>query len=149
MVVSVLFINFAFVYYNKIDIMLKTVFLVAAGGAVGSVCRMLASRWIQTAVGNGFPWGTMAVNVLGCFLIGLISTWAAQGTGISAGMKALLTVGFCGGFTTFSTFSNESLNLLHQGHVLQCALYAGGSVAIGILAAAAGGWVVQCYLHNA
>lgn len=84
-----------------------TVLLVAVGAAVGAPARYLLDRAVQTWDGSGFPWGTLTVNVLGCFVLGLL-------TGLPAGpaVTALAGTGFCGALTTYSTFSFETLRLL-------------------------------------
>lgn len=105
---------------------------VAVGGALGSVARYLVSKWIADNISSAMPWGTMAVNLLGCLLIGVFCGLADK-FGIGGEIKLLLTVGFCGGFTTFSTFMNENLSLLRSSDLLLCALYTGGSVALGLL----------------
>lgn len=109
--------------------MLKNILLVALGGAVGSVCRYLVSSLSNTS----FPWGTLAVNILGSLLIGVLVGFATKGI-LSDGMKLLLVTGFCGGFTTFSTFANESLSMMKASDTLLAALYVGISVVVGILA---------------
>ena len=109
--------------------MIRNLLLVALGGALGSVGRYLVSRWMT----GTFPWGTLTVNLLGSLLIGLLTGLVAKGS-LSPEMKLLLVTGFCGGFTTFSTFANESFSMTKAGDVLMMALYIGGSVAIGILA---------------
>ena len=109
--------------------MIRNLLLVALGGALGSVGRYLVSRWMT----GTFPWGTLTVNLLGCLLIGLLTGLVAKGS-LSPEMKLLLVTGFCGGFTTFSTFANESFSMMKAGDVLMMALYIGSSVAIGILA---------------
>ena len=108
---------------------LRNIFLVALGGAIGSVCRYLISK---LSVGT-FPWGTLTVNILGSLLIGLLTGLMLRDS-VSPEMKLLLVTGFCGGFTTFSTFANESFGMMKAGDVLQMALYVGVSVVIGILA---------------
>ena len=113
--------------------------LVAVGGAAGSVARYLLSKAVQEAAASAFPWGTMTVNIAGCLLIGFIAGLPlGGGEGQWNGLKLALTVGFCGGFTTFSTFMGESLTLAKGGDTLLSAAYIGASVAVGILAAAAG-----------
>ena len=112
--------------------MIKNILLVAFGGAVGSVLRYLVSKWLQEASSAAFPVGTLVVNVVGCFLIGLIYGASAR-WGISGDMRLLLTVGFCGGFTTFSTFMNESLSLMRADNLLPLALYASLSVGLGLV----------------
>ena len=119
--------------------MLKSILLVAAGGAVGSVARYLLSRALNGTVLAAFPLGTMAANLLGCLAIGLVCGLAGDGCArLGPDMKLLLTVGFCGGFTTFSTFMNESLTLVKAGDALLGAVYVGSSVALGLIAVMAG-----------
>ena len=108
--------------------MIRNLLLVALGGAGGSVLRYLLSN-----INTSFPWGTFAVNVLGSFLIGLLVGLMSKGV-LSPEMKLLLVTGFCGGFTTFSTFANESFSMMKAGDVLLTALYVGASVIIGIMA---------------
>ena len=114
-------------------IMLRNILLVALGGAVGSVCRYLLSGMNVAS----WPWGTFAVNILGSLIIGLLVGLVSKGI-VSPEMKLLLVTGFCGGFTTFSTFANESFSMMKAGDALQMALYVGASVVIGILAVWAG-----------
>ena len=109
--------------------MIRNVLLVALGGAVGSVARYLLSGLNDSS----WPWATFAVNVLGCLIIGVLVGLAGRGI-VSPGMKLLLVTGFCGGFTTFSTFANESFGMMKAGDVLMTALYVGASIVIGILA---------------
>ena len=108
--------------------MIRNLLLVALGGAGGSVLRYMLSN-----INTSFPWGTFAVNVLGSFLIGLLVGLMSKGV-LSPEMKLLLVTGFCGGFTTFSTFANESFSMMKAGDFLLTALYVGASVIIGILA---------------
>lgn len=109
--------------------MIRNILLVALGGAIGSVCRYLLSG-INIA---SWPWGTFVVNILGSLLIGLLTGLMSKGI-LSPEMKLLLVTGFCGGFTTFSTFANESFSMMKAGDVLLMALYVGTSVMIGIFA---------------
>lgn len=83
---------------------------------------------------NGFPWGTFTVNVLGCFAIGILGGLINRNPNISTELGLFLTVGVCGGFTTFSTFSKESLFLLQSGNYLGLSCYILGSVLIGLFA---------------
>lgn len=108
--------------------MLRNILLVALGGAIGSVCRYFLSF-----MNTSFPWGTFVVNILGSLLIGLLVGLVSKGA-LSSEMKLLLLTGFCGGFTTFSTFANESFGMMKAGDVLLMALYVGASIVIGILA---------------
>jgi CrcB protein len=89
--------------------------LVAAGGLVGSVARYWLAGWVQYARGSDFPIGTLAVNILGSFILGVVMTVSLERGLISAETRILLGTGFCGGFTTMSTFSYETLALLQHG----------------------------------
>ena len=89
--------------------------LVAIGGLVGSVARYWIAGWVQNMNGSQFPFGTLAVNVSGSFVLGLVMTLALERGLLSADMRILLGTGFCGGYTTMSTFSYESMALLQYG----------------------------------
>lgn len=118
--------------------MIRSIWLVALGGALGAVARYLVSLFVSGNTDTVFPLSTFVVNIAGCLLIGLFCGMAECGSISGGGLKLFLTVGFCGGFTTFSTFGNENVALLRSGHVLVSALYAGGSVFFGLLAAYGG-----------
>lgn len=113
--------------------MIYSILYVAIGGAIGSVARYLISRATQNAFATTLPVATLIVNVLGCFIIGMLYAIFARHTNIDANLRLMLTVGFCGGFTTFSTFMNENFNLINSGNILTCALYIGISVALGFV----------------
>ncbi len=119
---------------------MKELALVFLGGGIGSVlrygCTLLAAH-APAVARSPFPWATFGVNVAGSLAIGALSALAARGL-LAGEMRLLLVVGLCGGFTTFSTFSNEGLALLRAGHGLPFALYATGSIAAGVAAALAG-----------
>ena len=108
---------------------MRNLVFVALGGAIGAVCRYLLSRLTDIS----FPWGTFAINLIGSFLIGLLVGFVNKGV-LSPEMKSLLVIGFCGGFTTFSTFANEAFTMLKMGEVMLMALYVGLSVVLGIVA---------------
>ena len=114
--------------------MIKTLLLVGTGGFLGSVSRFLASRFMQDNFPTTFPIGTFLVNISGCFLIGLIYGFSERSALLTPGWKMFLAVGFCGGFTTFSTFANENLALLRDGEFYYFFLYTGLSVFLGIAA---------------
>lgn len=107
---------------------------VAVGAAIGGVSRYYLSAFIQQRAGADFPTGTLVINITGSFLIGFIVRYALQSGGVSAETRALLTTGFCGGYTTFSTFSYETAMLLEDGEYARAGWYIGASVAISIAA---------------
>ncbi len=114
--------------------MFRLILIVGLGGFLGSVARFLASRYVQSQILSAFPYGTFIVNVLGCFLIGLFFGLSEKGNLMSADWRMFLTVVFCGGFTTFSTFANENMALLRDGNFFFFALYTSLSVFLGLLA---------------
>lgn len=118
--------------------MLKTLIFIGAGGFVGSIARYLLSQIIQQNATSSFPWGTLVVNVVGSLLIGLFYGLSERGAIGSSEVRLFLTVGLCGGFTTFSTFSNENLALLRDGQFSFFAMYAFASVALGLVAVLGG-----------
>jgi CrcB protein len=114
--------------------MIRSILIVALGSGIGGALRFVMSKWIQGSVFTSFPIATMVVNILGCLLIGLFYGLFDRSSMLSSDMKLLLTVGLCGGFTTFSTFMNENLQLLRTGNFLYSALYAAGSLFFGLIA---------------
>jgi CrcB protein len=112
--------------------MIKLLFIIGTGSFIGGVSRYLSSRFIQNTIISAFPFGTFAVNLFGCFLIGLIYGMAERGNISSSEWRMFLTVGFCGGFTTFSTFTSENLVLLKDGNFFHFALYTSLSVFLGL-----------------
>jgi CrcB protein len=116
--------------------------LIALGGAGGSILRYLLGGAIQRGSGSGFPIGTMVVNVSGCFLIGILVRQFLN-MQLSHDLRALLIVGFCGGFTTFSTFSAETLALIEGGEYVRAGAYVLLSVSLCLLATLAGMTTMQ------
>lgn len=116
--------------------MIRSILLIGCGSFLGGICRFLLARLVGAQLSGTFPFGTFAVNIAGCFLIGIF--YGLSEHGLSPGVRLFLTVGFCGGFTTFSTFACESLELAKAGSICSFAFYAALSVFLGILAVHAG-----------
>jgi CrcB protein len=114
--------------------MLKTILLIGGGGFIGSVARFYVSKINLYIQFFSIPVGTLLVNVLGCFIIGFLTGIAEQRTILTVEWRMFLMVGFCGGFTTFSTFANENLMLLHNGLSSSALLYTGVSILLGFTA---------------
>ena len=111
--------------------MIKDIFLVFIGGGLGSVCRYLISdtNYFKKFV---FPYPTLLTNLLGCFLIGLALGWSIKNSNIDSSLVILFTVGFCGGFTTFSSFSQENLTLINNNQLTYLFMYVFSSILVGI-----------------
>lgn len=118
--------------------MLKTILLIGTGGFAGSVSRYLLTLYVDKQVNSIMPYGTFAVNMIGCLLLGLIYSLAEKHQIVSAEMRFLLASGFCGSFTTFSTFSYQNQFLLQNEQWGPLSFYVVGSVIIGFLATIAG-----------
>jgi len=118
--------------------MLRLILLVGTGGFLGTVSRFLASRYFAANFPSSFPFGTFVVNIIGCLLIGIIYGIAEKGDFISTEWRLFLTVGFCGGFTTFSAFAAENMAMLRDSEFFHFFLYTGSSIFIGLLATFAG-----------
>jgi CrcB protein len=112
----------------------KTLLFIAFGGAFGAVLRYGASLGVYTVLGRGFPWGTLFVNVVGSLLMGLLSILLLERYNIGPEWRAAALVGMLGSFTTFSTFSIETLNLLEQGDLLRAAGNIVFSIAVCLVA---------------
>ena len=105
---------------------------IAFGSAIGGVTRYLVGGAVQRLTPGTFPVGTLIVNVTGSFLLGAILRYAIDTPAVTPELRAFLTIGFCGGYTTFSTFSYESVALLEDGDWVRAAVYIGLSVALSI-----------------
>lgn len=114
--------------------MLKHILLIGTGGFIGSVARYYVSKLNLFWVFLSIPIGTLLVNIAGCFIIGFLTGISDKSNLLSTDMRLFLMVGFCGGFTTFSSFANENLMLLHTGEILSIILYTSLSVILGFLA---------------
>jgi len=114
--------------------MLRTLLLIGLGGFLGSISRFLialgVSRYFQTIL----PMGTLVVNIIGCLLIGIIYSLAEQKNILSPEFRVFLGVGFCGGFTTYSSFAFEKFSLIKTGDFLILSIYIGASVFLGLIA---------------
>ena len=121
---------------------MKNLFLVFFGGGFGSVLRYIIGKYLNNA-DNGIPYGTFAANILGSLLIGIILGIAAKNDTLSQSQTLLLATGFCGGFTTFSTFAYENHVFLKSGDFMSFALYTIGSFVIGFLAVFLGMFLVK------
>jgi CrcB protein len=115
--------------------------IVALGGALGAILRYLVTSWVQHRV-DFFPWGTVVVNLVGSFLIGIVLEMTLRGF-LSSHARLLLGVGILGGFTTFSSLCWEMLTLLEEGDILPAFLYGFGSLVIGVFCAWLGSIVVR------
>ena len=112
---------------------LRSMLMVAMGGAVGSAMRYLTSKVIQDWLPNAFPYGTFVVNLLGCLVIGILYGLVDQNMLGNNNLKLLLITGFCGGFTTFSTLAFELFNLESKGQLGLSILYGLASIFLSIL----------------
>jgi len=113
---------------------MRIILAIGTGSFLGGIVRYLLSRWVQGVFLTAFPVGTLSVNVVGSFLIGMFYGYFEQYPFLSPEIRMFLTVGFCGGFTTFSTFANENFMLLRQGNFYYLGLYIFFSLFLGLLA---------------
>tara|TARA_Y100000588_G_scaffold168332_1_gene182162 strand:+ start:3437 stop:3817 length:381 start_codon:yes stop_codon:yes gene_type:complete len=111
---------------------MKVAIIIAIGGAVGAVGRHFLTGYLGQLMGGGFPWAILTVNVIGSFLLGVVTELAGQSVLVTPEIKALMTVGFLGAFTTFSAFSLDIVELCERGHWFLAFLYIGASVFLSV-----------------
>jgi CrcB protein len=121
--------------------MWRSYFAVFIGGGIGAAMRYWISGVVPRYLGSGFPYGILIVNVAGCLLIGLLMTWFEDRFLIAPTLRTFLVIGFLGGFTTFSTFSYETIALVRDAEYLLAATYVSASVVLGLGATVIGGWL--------
>ena len=114
--------------------MIRTLLLIAFGGGIGSALRYLTSVVVQKYYANVFPLATLLTNVLGCFIIGILMGLFEKNQVVTSDLKWLFVTGFCGGYTTFSTFGYENISLFQNNNSALAFLYIGGSVFMGLFA---------------
>ncbi|GIV51977.1 MAG: putative fluoride ion transporter CrcB [Candidatus Kapaibacterium sp.] len=118
--------------------MLRNLALVGFGGMAGSIARYLVAVALSQRLPLGFPFGTFTVNIVGCFLIGLILGLLGRAGTLGPDLRLLLATGFCGGFTTFSSFTYEIIELVEANQAVLAVFYVTFSILLGLLAAVAG-----------
>jgi len=126
--------------------LLNHILLAAVGGALGTVARYLVGIVTLRTMGPGYPWGTFAVNIVGSALIGIFVQLIARRFGASADMRIFAVTGFLGGFTTFSSFALDSVNMMERGDLGAAALYIGASLVLSIAALFAGLALVRAFV---
>lgn len=123
--------------------MIKNILLVGLGGGLGSIARYVCQRWVLAAFPHSFPFGTFAVNVTGCFLIGLFGGLTFKTFETNEQWKLFLMTGICGGFTTFSAFTLEGIGLIKENKTGLFMLYICGSVILGLFATYGGMKIIR------
>lgn len=114
--------------------MIRTILLVGLGGFLGSVCRYLTTALFTRLLPGVFPYGTFTANIVGCLLIGLVYSFSERLGWLTPEWRFFLATGFCGGYTTFSSFAYENIRMLQEDRYLTFAIYSISSFAIGLFA---------------
>ena len=122
---------------------MKPLLIIGFGGGLGSICRYLMTVYISKYITIAFPTGTFIVNITGCFIIGLLYGITNKYAWMSLEWRLFLITGICGGYTTFSTFSYDSISLIRQGNYLYFLLHVAFSVILGLLATVGGAALVR------
>ena len=128
--------------------MFRLLLSVALGSAVGGVARVLLGNAVQARAGGAFPLGTFVVNVSGSLVLGFLMRYTLASPSVTPEIRAMLTTGLCGGYTTFSTFSYETLTLIEAGDYRRASLYAALSVVLAILATLVGVYIAGEVLRS-
>lgn len=123
--------------------MIKSLLIVGIGSFFGGALRYYLSFLMKTVCNQDFPWGTLLVNLIGCFLFGVVFAIFNRASSPTNTWCLLLTTGVCGGFTTFSAFAHESVQMLQNGNILGFASYIVISIILGLLLIALGYWIVK------
>lgn len=118
--------------------MFRSLLFIGIGSFIGGICRYLLQQFVQTNYPSSFPLGTLIVNLIGCFIIGLVYELSSKGNLLSVDVRLFLATGICGGFTTFSSFAYENVSMVLDGEFLYPLLYVLISVVIGFGAVHAG-----------
>lgn len=122
---------------------MKQALLIFIGGGLGSIARFVIGKLLNNYSGNSLPYGTLTVNILGSFLIGIFMGMAIKNNAMSQNQILFLIVGFCGGFTTFSTFAYENIIFLKSGDWFHFLIYTIASFVLGLLAVLVGMYIVR------
>lgn len=121
------------------------ILIIGLGGFLGSIARYLSQEFVNKVFSSQIPLGTLVVNILGSFIIGLVLALSEESNLIRDELKFFLAAGFCGGFTTFSAFAYQNANLLRNGLYFHFFLYVSASVIVGVLAVIAGIYTVNFF----
>lgn len=113
---------------------MKLFWAIAFGAAAGGVSRFYLTLAVQQRMGASFPWGTLLINITGSLLLGFLIRYALATPAISVEVRAMLTTGFCGGYTTFSSYSYETVAMIEEGQFGRASIYAVASVLLALLA---------------
>jgi CrcB protein len=117
---------------------MRMVWYVALGSGIGGAVRLLLGGWVQDRFGWSFPVGTLMINISGSLLLGFLLHYSLETPAMGADVRAFLTTGLCGGYTTFSTFSYETMRLVEDGEYRRAALYVALSIGLALFATACG-----------